>query len=525
MDVRTYVTLEQTLARRLRKSWAKLSAGALKNLNVALTAGDFDLARTIAASLSLKDVGVQNEQYILYLLRSCVVFGAGSVNGVPGVLLDKDTQRFLDTATSTMLLYFEHGGTADLQRQAAQLIARVEATVQKAERKVKDFVSFKDVGDDQVQLISSLHSSRMAVWGFTAEAELEGVTRYRLDAVLDGRTSDFCRLIHGKEFAVSDARKTIMEALGAQDPNELKTIQPWPSQSKASLEAIQGMSEQQLVDARWHIPPFHPGCRTLCSMVGQVSRLKKPAPVMPSELDSKLSTEDSFKQVGVHLTPQQVDHWNAYVGVGPAQWLAKLAGVDPLQALEGVFGKNSIKIVANGDILTTVKGVFGSTKFSIGTILDPFSGKVYLSQADFLAGDVGSEAVFLKSLLKNVLDSGKAVSAKSVAVSVGAYAYAYSKLGFVPTPGKWQEIRLHLMEELTEGKLQKVLQGLSEDKQTLLLNLLSNQSEHALSVLVDLPWTYRGKAVGEVLLADIEGVFEIDLGSTKAVEKAMDYLT
>jgi hypothetical protein len=528
MDPRTYVTLEQSLIRRLRKSWRAAADEALSEIAELVEAGKYDDARAKVLGLDLYEIGQQNRQYIRHLGQSCVVFGAASVSAMPGVLLDPLTPTFLDKSTNSVLTFLEFGGTSALHRTCLQLIAQAEQSVQKAEatpRKVRQFVSFQEAGDEQLQLISSLHTSRLAVWGFAAEAEITGVSRYRLNAVIDGRTSKFCRMIHGKEFNVSDAKAKIMEVLSVDDPEALKTIQPWPKQTIASLEQISAMTEAELVAHGWHIPPFHPSCRTLLSLVSKLSRIVKPSAQPSPDLPHHLSTEDDFKAAGIDLTTEQLDHWNTYIAASPAEWLAKLSGKTPLDALEGVFGKNAIKVLPDGDIVTTVKGMTPGGKFKAGMVFDPYAGRMYLSQAEFIAGDIGAEQAFMKSLLKNMVDASKAVSGSAVVVSVGQNAFEFGKLGFKPNPAQWQEMRVEMMERLTEGDLKKLLSSLDEEKQQLLLNLLGNQDEAALGILVDLPWTYRGKSVARILLEEVTGTFELDLTSVPQVSKAMEYLS
>jgi hypothetical protein len=528
MDPRAYVTLEQSLARRLQSNWVQRSSGLLLEIEQAVMEGRWLFAREMTKYLDLSEAMQGTEQYARYLLQSCVLFGARSVADVPGVMLDSRTSGFIDASVTTLGMYLEASGTLDLQRRALQLIADLEyeKVVLKADapRKVRPFVSFQNLGESQAQLISSLHSSRLAVWGFTAEAEILEVRRYKLNAVLDGRTSDFCRLIHGKEFSVVDARKKILEVLSAQDPNDLKTLQPWPSQSKASLEEISKLSEEELVGRGLHIPPFHPGCRTLLVLVSKLSRLSKPQPTGPTLLKPSPATVEKFKEIGVEITQPAVDHWNAYVGIDPAQWLGSMTATSPLKYLEGVVGKNSIKVLPDGDILTKVKGKVGSSKFTMGAILDPYSGRMYLSQADFILGDVKADASLLSNLLSGVIDTGASIGVSTVVLPVGGQAFAYSKLGFVPNVAQWQEIRLKLLQDLETGPLTKVLASMTDEQQQLLLNLLSNQSPQALSVLVDLTVTYRGKYVGELLLEHVSGDFELDIGSPLALAKSKEYL-
>jgi hypothetical protein len=86
---------------------------------------------------------------------------------------------------------------------------------------------------------------------------------------MDGRTSEFCQMINGKTFLVEDARSTIVQVLNLDNPDDAKHITPWPSQSKASLANLSKLSAQELTNLNLHVPPFHPGCRTLCVVVGK----------------------------------------------------------------------------------------------------------------------------------------------------------------------------------------------------------------------------------------------------------------
>ena len=193
-----------------------------------------------------------------------------------------------------------------------QSIAKVQEelkTVEKAEkpRYVREFVNFTVEGDKIMQLISSLHTSRLAVWGFAAEADLLGLTTYKLSAVLDGRTSAFCRAINGKVFKVDDARKSINEILSVQNPDDVKSLQPWPKQDKASMEKYAEMTPEELTAAGLHIPPFHPGCRTMLVRVGKAPRTEKPSvPKEREKLPKVVSTKETFEELGLTVTDSVV---------------------------------------------------------------------------------------------------------------------------------------------------------------------------------------------------------------------------
>ena len=186
-------------------------------------------------------------------------------------------------------------------------------------RYVTPFVSFDKQGDEQLRMIASLNSSRLATWGFTAEAEVLGMARYRLTAVLDGRTSKFCRLMDGKVFEVSDARRKVIEALNVQNPEDLKVVQPWPKQTKAHMAMYAEMTTTDFVERGLHIPPYHPHCRTLLRHVP--SSIGKPMEITPTVPEGaqvfQQVTQADLKELGIDATPEQVAEWNEHIGMTP----------------------------------------------------------------------------------------------------------------------------------------------------------------------------------------------------------------
>ena len=54
-----------------------------------------------------------------------------------------------------------------------------------------------------------------------------GVQRYRIEAVLDERTTHICRLLHGKTFGVADALRKFDQVERLDQPEDIKRLQPW----------------------------------------------------------------------------------------------------------------------------------------------------------------------------------------------------------------------------------------------------------------------------------------------------------
>lgn len=115
-----------------------------------------------------------------------------------------------------------------------------------------------------------------------------GVQRYRIEAVLDERTTHICRFLHGKTFAVADALRKFEQVEQVEQPEHIKRLLPWVRErmdgerltlhgagtpiadvTRSALgarddvgEFRQRLSDDRLGDAGIGLPPFHGLCRT-----------------------------------------------------------------------------------------------------------------------------------------------------------------------------------------------------------------------------------------------------------------------
>ncbi len=162
---------------------------------------------------------------------------------------------------------------------------------------VEPFVSFEDdifsAGENLLQLTSALHTSRLSAFGFTVEADVRGLTKYQISAQLDKRVCPVCEVLNGRVFNLDSAQKLLRDALGAENPDDLKMIQPWPPQDKDAVAEIAGMSEEELVAHGWNVPPFHPWCRCLLVPVGSPEDMaaETPSAVAARQPDEPLDQE------------------------------------------------------------------------------------------------------------------------------------------------------------------------------------------------------------------------------------------
>ena len=121
-----------------------------------------------------------------------------------------------------------------------------------------------------------------------------GIARYLIEAVLDERTTEICRYLHGRVFEVSDALRRFDALDRLEQPEDIKQAQPWvreavdPDTGRTVLTVERGglhtplvevirsgvgtrddrgtfgraVSDRELMDLGVSFPPYHGLCRT-----------------------------------------------------------------------------------------------------------------------------------------------------------------------------------------------------------------------------------------------------------------------
>lgn len=118
---------------------------------------------------------------------------------------------------------------------------------------------------------ANLTTSRLIAFGFLSQASQSGHTTYQINEILDDKTCPVCVFMNGKTFAVAHEYGKVLQALSAQDPKDLKSIAPWPNQSKNGLFKLYGMKADELQSAGYGSPPYHPHCRGFLTVAGTVT--------------------------------------------------------------------------------------------------------------------------------------------------------------------------------------------------------------------------------------------------------------
>lgn len=385
----------------------------------------------------------------------------------------------------------------------------------KAKRITRELTPFSKTGDKMLMLVSGLHSSRVSAYGYTAEAEVLGVTRYTITEQLDIRICPVCRVMHGKSFEVKEARRLLDKVLYETNPDILKTLQPWPSQRKSAVDAMSRMTEDQLVARAWHIPPYHPNCRGLLVAEHEV------IPAIPTTY-----TEEDFTKAGIFLPQNKfVDEYNPLgLKVGPSDWAA---------AFNSVFSGSQMRmqVYRQGDDWAMQIGAQGNE--------GEFYRKIYFENGEMKAYhdifDIHEEfqghGLSKRALAAHVnLYKKLGVSKVEVGANISVGSYAWAKYGFVPADsGKARGLALRLKTKLQNLIANKRLPPTwteAEVKHVFsLISALEGGDARALWRIADIAKPVEGTtSMGKFLLLNDSWFGVLDLSDAEAMARLEAYV-
>jgi hypothetical protein len=377
-------------------------------------------------------------------------------------------------------------------------------------RVAQPFASFMDdAGKAYFNMVSSLHTSRVSALGFTAEAEALGVDQYQISEQLDRRTCPVCEVMDGRIFDVRDARFSLDVLTRTTDPDELTAMNPWPRQDKASLEELANMSDDEIIQNGWHVPPYHPHCRGLLVRVGNAPGIG----TMDQGEQAYTATDEDFLYLQQSINQHGLDIWNSVMGMAPATVVAALRGMSTdeyLIALEtgaletGIesltFGENMVNLSLDSLAYESLAPIVQDLNITDDAIT---IGSIALSEQD--AGLMGDA---MRGIYLLADDLG--VSSLNLTAGLDTGGWAWAKYGFSPTQVGWDLLR-------DELKLKAETLAMSEEESTAVAVLLSSPDPVAIQTLADLP-------IGERLLSGTEWQASLDLNDPESVERFRAYI-
>lgn len=412
----------------------------------------------------------------------------------------------------------------------------------KADRILRNFQSFDADAEYILKLISQLHTSRVSGYGFTAEADVLGVDRYQITEQLDNLICPVCRVMHGKTFQVEKARDFLSEILFEEDPEIIKSLQPWPSQKTDDVDILREMTEEEIVAAGWHIPPYHPWCRGLLVHVGSVDLDeipdKEPGPP-PFRLGRQVTLDDieeiSRRYPELELNITEPELWEKIF-----QDINPLAVFDHINdSFDGTLGSAmgemeflfsttslgpTLNLVANGYTST------GRRVFELNRSFKSMQSGLYAYHEFFKIGHEFQKKGYAKNYLRAAMSLYAEMGVDKVFLSanieVGSYAWA--KYGFKPTDRAMQYLSKDLssrLETLVRNSggwgpdlSEEVVSGI-----TLLIDKLKTDPT-ALWAIADMGAVYNGQKLGYWLLESLGWAANLSLSDEEAMARFWRYV-
>ncbi len=263
-----FIDLENTLTNRLESAWARHWVPISKRIQRQIDAGDFMEAHDIADKIDYGPIVRKNLKMARTVGNAALLLGHTRLTSLDKAdISDPQQQAVLDNLLIQFEIILTTNATEGIRKRAHEIIEAFKAKAQedqeisKANAKTAIKIQVSTAGDGFAAMASSLHVSRLNSFGFLSEAVSQGITHYQVTEVLDNRTCPVCREMDGRVFNVSQGVTHAMTIMQNDDPDSLRQLAPWPSQSQANVASLAGKNSNQLAGEGLSLPPYHANCR------------------------------------------------------------------------------------------------------------------------------------------------------------------------------------------------------------------------------------------------------------------------
>lgn len=251
------------LAEYLNNKTAKRSAKFVNQISRAAGKNGKDIGNINDAIKSAKEqykgVFRDMEKTVRRKLASTMLQGADEMTAAGSVRRNKDKEAVLDGLTKNVQFYSE----AYFRRIAEPNIKRFIKANKGSPTFKRDFEAMLKRTLTEAETywgsVADTVTGRSYNYGLLKGAEKRGYSKYMLIAVIDSRTTPFCRSIDGKTFPIRKAMQDIEDLAALRG----KDVQhgPWALVSEGKA------SKTEMMEKGFTSPPFHSSCRTRVQIV------------------------------------------------------------------------------------------------------------------------------------------------------------------------------------------------------------------------------------------------------------------
>lgn len=409
----TFLGLEDAMLKPVSSAGSVVARGIEKKIRRAFDNHGADVADQVMLEADFAALGKVVQNQLPFYMRAALIFGAAQVTGSfkdTSITSNKAVDDVIATMTDLHTKIVTDAAKKFIYAQVSNILADADMNDIGEELTKTERIRKTDLADQLNQAVNggvqlmagisaNLTTSRLVTYGFLFEAKLKGIAQYQLEAVLDDRTSEVCKRLHGRVFQVEQAFSYTDQVLRTTEPDALKAIAPFLRSNKSALAELENMTDEELQARGVMVPPFHPGCRTMLVMLGH------------SHEEDVSYTPVDFNDVPEAITPTApadpvfgVDEAVAYVNS-----LTTYNRALTLETENGGTIKNLIPIASNVDedaIKTKVTELAAAGfNFDGNLTVEP----VQISQLKSFQDGVSKKKVleFLKTGLKDVPDYDK----------------------------------------------------------------------------------------------------------------------
>lgn len=266
-----FLDYEEVMAVLMMAAWSRKTSEAydayLDALGGTYTAAKMNRGAEVASRI-LSDVVTEDDAVAMRAAQvQAARRGASVANGLTAFDQLPTNEQIFDGMTRASRYwtnaYFNNHVIPALQRSVENLIASEGLTDPKAV-----YQALRSQLDQRLlrrvpywHTVSSSAASRAYHYGIIKAGRRVGYRGYRLEAVMDNRTSDICRTLNGREFWLADAER-VYDDIAKTEGDDIKDVHPW-----ISREEYKGMSEREVYDRAVYVPPFHGRCRTTMRLI------------------------------------------------------------------------------------------------------------------------------------------------------------------------------------------------------------------------------------------------------------------